>query len=220
VPTANVAPPQFLSAVEEISSWASMTGEAGLPQSDKQAIRREARRERCVLHGLWGATAGLRLAEAFLSAFPAVLGQKVAGYWPIGDEIDTRPLLRQLQAAGAALALPVVRGPDQALIFRLWLPGMALEAGPHGTFHPPASADEVRPELVLLPLLAFDRQGTRLGYGGGYYDRTLDHLRASGSLLAVGIAFAGQERPVLPKADHDQLLDWIVTEQGALEIGR
>lgn len=159
--------------------------------------------------------------SAFLPAFAALPippGAVLAGYWPIGDEADVRPLLDAWTARGFPAALPLVAAKDAPLLFRRWRPGMTLEAGPHKTFHPPASAGEVEPRVLLVPLLAFDGRGGRLGYGGGYYDRTLAALRGAGKqVLAVGVAFAAQEVLDLPMENHDQRLDWLITERGALE---
>lgn len=141
----------------------------------------------------------------------------VAGYWPMADEIDPRPLMARLAGAGAGLALPVVVGPGRALEFRVWAPGQVLEPGPHGTCHPPVSAPVVRPDLVLVPLLAFDQRGMRLGYGGGFYDRTLERLRGQGGVVAVGVAFAVQQVARVPGDVHDQALDMVLTENGPAE---
>jgi len=94
-----------------------------------------------------------------------------------------------------------------------------METGPFGIQEPTAAAPVLRPDLLLVPLLAFDRSGHRLGYGGGFYDRTLRALRADGAVLAVGIAYAGQEVDAVPVAEYDQPLNWIVTEREAIEIG-
>lgn len=165
-----------------------------------------------------GNRAGDAIADAFLKTFPEAAGETVAGYWPISSEADVRPLMLRLAAAGALLALPVVQGA--VLTFRRWRPGDRLVDGPNGTRHPPEDAAPANPRLLLVPLLAFDRQGGRLGYGGGYYDRTLSMLRAEGTVTAVGIAFAAQERTGLPHQSHDQAMDWVVTEKALLEIGR
>ncbi|MBN4016463.1 5-formyltetrahydrofolate cyclo-ligase [Rhodospirillaceae bacterium AH-315-P19] len=143
----------------------------------------------------------------------------VGGYWPIGDEIDPRPLLKALDEAGWRCALPVVVKVGSPLCFRAWRPGDALEPGAHAIPAPLAAAAMVTPTLLLVPLLAFDRSGHRLGYGGGYYDRTLAALRGAGALLAVGLAYAGQELAAVPTAGDDVALDWVVTECEAIRIG-
>ena len=143
----------------------------------------------------------------------------VSGYMPIGSEIDCLPLLNRLAAAGVPLCLPVVTAPDTPLIFRRWAPDDPLVTGWFGISEPAAAAPEVTPHVALVPMLAFDRQGQRLGYGGGYYDRTLKALRAASDggddILAIGVAFAGQLRDKVPVSGSDQPLDWILTEIGA-----
>lgn len=127
-------------------------------------------------------------------------------------EIDPRPLLVCCQQHGIATALPVVVGKGQPLVFRAWAPGEALETGAYGTCHPPPAAAEVQPSLVLVPLVAFDRAGGRLGYGGGFYDRTLPRLRAAQTVVAIGLAHGVQELAAVPREPHDQPLDWLATE--------
>lgn len=142
----------------------------------------------------------------------------VAGYWAIGDEIDVRPLMRHLIDRGHLCALPVVTGPDRPLAFRAWTPDAEMEVGPLGTRHP-AAGEDIVPDVLLLPLLAYDDDGYRLGWGGGYYDRTLEALRQTKpGVLAVGAAFAGQRLDRLPRGPYDQPLDWILTEKGLLRI--
>jgi 5-formyltetrahydrofolate cyclo-ligase len=149
---------------------------------------------------------------AFADLIPA--NATVAGYWPIRDEADPLALVRALQARGAALALPRIDAKHAALSFRAWREGDELVDNHHGIAEPRAEAKIVTPDIVLVPLLAFDSSGHRLGYGGGYYDRTLEHLRARGKILAIGIAYAGQEVETLPREAHDHPLDLIVTENG------
>jgi 5-formyltetrahydrofolate cyclo-ligase len=138
----------------------------------------------------------------------------VAGYWPMRNEFDPRPLLAKLGKAGHPLALPVVVGKDQPLVFRDWTPGDVLVEGGFGTQVPHASAREVIPDVALVPMLAFDADGYRLGYGGGFYDRTLAQAPMRWQTLTVGLAFAAQETEALPREAHDRKLQWIVTEQG------
>lgn len=143
-------------------------------------------------------------------------GAVLAGYWPIRGEVDPRPVLAAHAGPGC---LPVVVGMGQPLIFRAWRLGQPVQPGPFGTFHPDAEAAEMQPEVVIVPLAAFDRSGARLGYGGGFYDRSLQALRhgaGAGRVLAVGLAFAGQEMAGLPFGSFDQRLDLIVTEEGII----
>ena len=150
----------------------------------------------------------------FASDLGAPVGAVVSGYLPIRDEADPRALMAALAGKGHVLALPSVIERGAPLVFRRWSPGDATLIDMFGLTEPLASAEIMTPSIVLVPMLAFDAAGTRLGYGGGYYDRTLATLRAAGKLVAVGIAYAGQEVPGLPRRDHDEPLDAIVTEKG------
>ena len=154
---------------------------------------------------------GERLAEIFLATIPLARAATVSGYWPFADEIDPRPLMAALHARGHPVCLPVARA-GEPLTFRAWAPGMALEAGVFDTRVPSAESPVMRPDCLIVPLLACDREGTRLGHGGGYYDRTLAALAGA---LAVGVGFAFQRVARLPRGAHDRPLDWLVTEAGA-----
>ncbi|MDX1575503.1 MAG: 5-formyltetrahydrofolate cyclo-ligase [Kiloniellales bacterium] len=142
----------------------------------------------------------------------------VSAYWPMGSELDPRPLMMALHRAGHKIALPVVIGADQPLVFRAWSPGDELEPAAFDTQVPGPDKPELTPAVVLVPLLAFDRRGYRLGYGGGFYDRTLGILRGRGEVLAVGLAYAAQEVPAVPHDGNDKRLDWIVTEAEAIRL--
>ncbi|WP_282601659.1 5-formyltetrahydrofolate cyclo-ligase [Paracoccus sp. PARArs4] len=137
----------------------------------------------------------------------------VAAYWPIRDEADPRPALQDHQGV---LVLPVVTGRDRPLVFREWQPDAPLVRGDFGVSHPGPDAPEMRPDVVIVPLAGFDGQGNRLGYGGGFYDRTLERLRAQGPVLAMGLAFACQRVEAIPVEPFDQPLDLIVTDAGAV----
>ena len=184
----------------------------------KRDLRAQATARRRALAEQNRARAGFGLVSAFQCAFPDWTGA-VAGYWPIGDEADVRPLLDWLCGQGNAIGLPVVVGKAQALLFRGWSVGDDLVVGPHGTRHPLDDRPVIIPDMVLTPLLAFDRQGGRLGYGGGYYDRTLAELRAGKpDLRVIGIAYTGQEVAEVPRGPHDETVDWVLTENGAVEM--
>jgi len=167
------------------------------------------------------AAAGGSVAEMFFSGFGAYLDAAthpvVSGFWPMGDEIDIRPLMGDLSRQNISCALPVVAGRDQPLIFRRWRPGDDLVAGPFGTSEPRSDALELIPTLVLTPLLAFDQTGGRLGYGSGFYDRSLAGLKRNRSVQAVGIAYDAQEIDAVPMGDADQRLDWVVTESRIIQ---
>ncbi len=147
----------------------------------------------------------------------------VAGYIPFGTEIDPRPLMRTLAAQGARLCLPLTppKGQSSAgLTFHLCDPDNPdhLEKSTWGVMEPKANLPQVWPDVVLVPLLGFDRAGNRLGQGQGHYDRTLETLRATGTVLAVGVAYAAQEVAHVPAEPHDQRLDWIVTPIEAYRV--
>ena len=189
--------------------------------SDQKAmLRATARDRRAAAHAAIGQSAGERILGAFLAG-PGH-GERhdtVSGYWPMRTEADPVPLLTHLHGAGAVCALPVVDARDGPLLFRRWQPNMDLEPGAYGEMIPGADAAVVTPSTLLVPLLAFDRDGHRLGYGGGYYDRTLIRLRGAGRVVAVGIAFSAQEVEGVPHDHTDQTLDWIVTESEAIRTG-
>jgi 5-formyltetrahydrofolate cyclo-ligase len=181
-------------------------------QAAKAAARKLARAKRASLANI---EAPERLAEAMLAQHAPPKGAIIAGYWPMGDEMDPRPLMLALASRGHALALPVTPPRGQPLAFRAWAPGAALRPGPMGTSEPVAGA-ELRPDVLLVPLLAFDRAGRRLGYGGGYYDRTLAALPGA---KAIGIAYAGQEMPEVPAGPQDFRLPLIATEDSVIICG-
>ena len=184
----------------------------------KQALRAEARAARAAACAAVPDAAAR--AAAHVGALAEALGAPgiASGYLPVRDEIDPRPAMTVLADHGWRLALPVVTGPGEPLVFRGWAPGEPTVAAPFG-LRIPAAETEVVPDLLLVPMLAFDRRGHRLGYGGGFYDRTLAALRAGeGRVHALGLAFAAQEMPLLPASDTDMRLDAIVTEAGAIRL--
>jgi 5-formyltetrahydrofolate cyclo-ligase len=139
----------------------------------------------------------------------------IAGYHPQGSEMDPRPLIAALmQTDAAALVLPVGEDRYEPLTFREYDPEQAEAIDAFGIPGPDVTAPERRPDLVIVPLLAFDSKGGRLGQGAGAYDRTLENLRATGGVFVLGLAYAGQEIEQVPVDPHDQRLDAILTETG------
>jgi 5-formyltetrahydrofolate cyclo-ligase len=180
--------------------------------AEKANLRRVLRAKRAE-----AAAAGPDGAVRLLEHFPLDLARltPVGGYWPVGSEIDPRVLMAALSRAGAVVALPHVVSRQGPTRFLLWETGATLRPDAFGVPSPPADAAEVVPKLVLVPLLGFDRQGRRLGQGGGHYDRILAGLRPSG-LIAIGLAYDDQEWPDLPHEPHDQPLDWVLTPSRAV----
>jgi 5-formyltetrahydrofolate cyclo-ligase len=151
--------------------------------------------------------------------FPrAVAGMIVSGFMPLKSEISPLPLMRKVAAAGAQLALPVVAGRGKPLIMRAYAFGDELAAGQWGIRQPKSEAPEVAPDILIVPLLAFDRAGHRLGYGAGYYDMTISSLRANKPVTAIGIAYAAQEIDAVPITARDARLDLVLTEREVIDF--
>ena len=186
----------------------------------KTAVRAAARQTRARAFERFGERVGAILTANFLAQFSHPPGVDMAGYWPTNEEADIRPLMTALHQRGHRLALPRVMARGAPLRFLRWHPGDRLEAGFGGIPEPAAGAEEIHPEVLLVPLLGFDGTGLRLGYGGGFYDRTLAALRRAGGVEAIGIAFSDQEVDSLPAGDHDERLDWVVTESGCRRFGQ
>lgn len=162
--------------------------------------------------------AGALIAH-FDQAFPDLApGTVVSGYFPRGDELDVRPLLRHLVSRGMRTCLPIVAGRGWPLTFRIWREGHPLVPGGFKVMEPMQDAPVIRPDLLLVPLLSWDMRGFRLGYGAGFYDRTLAVLRMEGPVLAVGTAYAGQRVDSVPTDPYDQPLDMMLTEQGVVRF--
>lgn len=176
-------------------------------EAEKASLRRNCIASRQVLPG-----AGEALRDVILREAAPRAGAVIGGFLPMGSEINTRPLLEALHARGHAIALPVTPPRGHPLLFRLWSPDMVMSRGPMGTQHPAAGAP-VMPDWLIIPLLAFDRSGARLGYGGGYYDRTLPLLTGA---TAIGVAYAAQEIPQVPTGPHDFRLHAIATQEGVI----
>ncbi len=212
VPTAAPAPPN-----SPPPNRMPMTVDAA-----KRALRHEAKARRAALHAELGATAPLAACDVFLNmpelAAEMAAGRVAAGYWPLGSELDPRPLLNHLHERGLACTLPATVRPGAPLAFRRWTPHTQLAAAGYGTVAPPPEAEILTPELILVPLLAVDAKGMRLGHGAGYYDLSLRALRARGRVVAVGLAYDGQLVEAVPADDGDERLDWLVSERRAIHF--
>jgi 5-formyltetrahydrofolate cyclo-ligase len=187
-----------------------------LTGTDKTALRADMKLLREEAHAR-DPDAGETLAGKFPLKLLERYGPIVSGYWPIGSEIDPLPLMEKLAGAGAKLALPRVED-DGEMSFGLGSPGEPLEERPFGLKEPLESAPRTQPTLVLVPLLAFDKMGNRLGYGKGHYDRTLLQIRQDGRVFACGLGFYVQMLDELAAEPHDQPLDWAMTERGSVPI--
>jgi len=186
-------------------------------QTEKEQLRREAMARRDALPP----DARQAAAEAIAARqFPLAImpGMIVSGFMSLKNEINPLPLMRKLAGQGARLALPVVAGRGKPLIMREWVFGEPLVAGVWGIREPKPEAAVVDPDILLVPLLAFDRAGHRIGYGAGYYDLTLTQLRARNPVIAVGLAFAAQEVAAVPATPRDARLGLVLTEREVLDL--
>jgi 5-formyltetrahydrofolate cyclo-ligase len=187
---------------------------------EKAALRARMRAWRDGLDGAAKVRAAQAIAERGLALVlelrrPARQGA-VSGFASMPEELNIWPLLRQLHGAGVPLALPVVEGKGRPLVFRAWAPGDAMDKGVWSIPQPKPDRPVVEPDILLVPLLAFDAQGRRLGYGGGFFDRTLAGLRARKRIVAVGLAYDEQRIDEVPHLDYDQQLDWVLTPSGPM----
>ncbi|MCC6717500.1 MAG: 5-formyltetrahydrofolate cyclo-ligase [Acetobacteraceae bacterium] len=180
---------------------------------DLPAAKRAARAAALAVRDGCDPALGRLLGEHLLAEMPPPAGAAVAGFWPLGAEINIRPLLATLHARGHQVLLPETPPRGNPLIFRLWQPGMTMLPERFGTVRP--TGPVMVPDWLLVPLLAFDRAGRRLGYGGGYYDRTLAGIPGA---VAVGCAWAAQEMAEVPADALDARLDAIATELGVIRI--
>ena len=190
---------------------------SSIDQTELRAVKSAFRtaclaRRAAMTHPEAGAKLAQTVLDTVLDQVPVDPGAIIAGFWPMGDEIDLRPLLHALHARGYLLALPETPKRGEKLIFRAWHPDTPMLAGRFGTTHP--DGPEQNPTFFLVPLLAFDRQGHRLGYGAGFYDAA---LQAHPTAYRLGCAYAAQEVPVVPTGAHDQRLHAIATEIGLIQ---
>jgi 5-formyltetrahydrofolate cyclo-ligase len=194
-----------------------MDGSVESPKQMKAALRRAALARRDALPPAERMAAALAVAERGLPV-EVKPGAIISGFSPLKSEISPLPLLRRLADAGANLALPVVAERDQPLVMRAWSFGAPLVSGVWGIREPPADAPELLPDILIVPLLAFDRHGHRIGYGAGYYDMTIVRLRAIKPVTAIGVAFATQEIAAVPATPRDARLDLVLTECAAIDF--
>ncbi|WIY52195.1 5-formyltetrahydrofolate cyclo-ligase [Devosia sp. YIM 151766] len=187
-------------------------------EETKAALRREAHIARAALSSEERADAARQVARLFFEDIAFAPDDVIAGYWRIRDELDCQPILVRLIDSGQQVVLPVVQGAEAPLDLRVWEADQPLYEAGFGTLAPSDLAPRAEPDLVLMPLLGFDDAGTRLGYGGGYYDRTLAEIGKKPML--VGLAFAAQELPHIPRGDHDIPLDVVITEAGVRFFGK
>lgn len=183
----------------------------------KAALRSQAHAIRAAVPQADRADAAAAVAAQFFEDVAPEENAVVAAYWRIRDELDCQPILVRLMDSGRIVILPVVTGADEPLDLRVWEQGEALYEAGFGTLAPSEQAPRAEPDLVLMPLLGFDKHGTRLGYGGGYYDRTLAQMTKKPKL--IGLAFAVQELDEIPREAHDVPLDAVITEQGIRHFG-
>jgi 5-formyltetrahydrofolate cyclo-ligase len=186
-------------------------------KSAKQELRDEISQKRSALSPNFRKEAALSAAETFAAAVPIKKGQVVSLYWAIRDELNTEPLLLHLVREGHTVCLPVVKGREVPLEFRVWRDDATLYPSGFGTLAPGEDAPVVEPDVMVLPMLGFDAKGNRLGYGAGHYDRTIASIEKP--IFRVGYAYSAQEVDQLPVEPHDKPLDMVVTEAGVRRLG-
>jgi 5-formyltetrahydrofolate cyclo-ligase len=185
--------------------------------ASKGDLRKTALDARDAMEATARAAASEKLAARGVP-FEIPAGSIVSGYSPIRSELDPVPLMQKLATQGARLALPAVPARGKSLIFRAWVQGDRLTLGPLGILEPSPAMAELIPDIMLVPLAAFDRLGHRIGYGAGHYDFTLAHLRKVKPIVAIGLAFAAQEIKAVPALAHDVALDYVLTEKKTFDF--
>jgi 5-formyltetrahydrofolate cyclo-ligase len=185
----------------------------------KSEARKRAAKTRKSAHDILQDDAPHLLAAQNFPVSPSQTSYVVSAFFPYMSEIDTRPLLGKLAGEGWTTCLPIVIALGQPLIFRHWLPGQPTVPGKWDIPRPTDEAPLVVPDVLLVPMMAFDKQGFRLGYGGGFYDRTLQVLRETKTITAIGVAYSAQEVDSVAHDSHDQALDYVMTEKGWFKCG-
>jgi 5-formyltetrahydrofolate cyclo-ligase len=188
--------------------------------SEKPALRARMRALRAAIPAKARTKAAQKLSELPLSGVGFVPGCTVSGFLAIGDEIDPAPLIQRIGSRSLHLCLPVMQGKDRPLLFRTYRPGDELKTVQWGIRQPRDDQPIVVPDVLLVPLLAVDPQGYRLGYGGGYYDRTIKQLRSTKRIVTIGLAFDLQMIDAVPHLDYDEPLDWVLTPSGPVRCRR
>ena len=180
--------------------------------AEKKQLRNTAEKRRQFLFQSKGIYASKKLAKNFCSTWSPAYGSIISAFWPFRTELDVRPLINHLFGLGYTIALPEITSKYEPLIFREWNPGQNLIKDNFGVMCLPKTAKIKKPDWLLVPLLAFDKNGFRLGYGGGFYDITLKGLREEKNIFAVGVGFEGQMIERVPYARHDIRLNAVLTE--------
>ena len=188
-------------------------------KSEKKVLRARMKLVRADAIARHGVSAGERIAAQGLGFAGIKAPAWVSGFLPIGEELDPGPLMARLAGEGYSLCLPVMEAKGKPLLFKAWKLGDRLDEVMWGIREPMLTAPLVDPDILLSPLLAFDVDGYRLGYGGGFYDRTLARLRKLKAVTAVGLALDEQRVDGVPHADYDERLDWVLTPSGPLRCG-
>jgi len=200
-------------------TWPAGLNKTDRPPADRSALRASAAARRRDAAAL-SKDAASQVAAHFLAAFSKGDGTIFSGYAAFGDELDPAPLIAALRARGAIIALPVVERKGAPLVFRIWDESTRMAPGPFGIAEPTADSPAVRPDILLVPLLLADLRGYRLGYGGGFYDRTIAALRAAGGVCTIGLAYEAQVVSHLDAESWDEKLDHLVTESGVRHFDR
>lgn len=183
----------------------------------KAALRLKAHAARAAVPQSARAEAAATVTQLFFEQLAPEASHVIAAYWRIRDELDCQPILVRLMDNNHTVVLPVVVSEAEPLDLRVWEQGAALYEAGFGTLAPAEAAPRAEPDVILMPLLGFDSRGTRLGYGGGYYDRTLARLAKRPKL--IGLAYAAQELDLIPREEHDAPLDAVITERGVQRFG-
>lgn len=177
----------------------------------KAGIRKAVLTRRATIDAAATAPRTAAVAERMMTLLARFPVGAISAFRSFGDEIGTAPLLAALDGAGYRIGLPIVIGKGKPLVFRQWRPGDVMGSGPYGIEQPLATSPEIEPDILIVPMAAFDKDGYRVGYGGGFYDRSLAALRAKKSVVTIGLAYDEQEVEAVPRDAYDARLDYLVT---------